>query len=78
MAAWRASCSPSGRALCWWRRSTRRVPPRTYRAWRDLHADALAAVPPQALRVEYGRAPAGGLFVRVRLAEEYLPPGLAS
>lgn len=56
-------------------------PPRAaadYRTWRNLHADALAAVPPQALRVEYGRAPAGGLFVRVRLAEEYLPPGLAS
>ena len=49
-----------------------------HRAWRDRNADALAAVPPGALRVEYGRAPAGGLFVRVRLAEEYVTRGLAS
>jgi hypothetical protein len=37
----------------------------------------LAAVPPEAVRVEYGRAQAGGLFVRVRVAEEHLPAGLA-
>ena len=28
MAAWPASCSPSGHARDWWRHSTRRVPPR--------------------------------------------------
>ncbi len=49
-----------------------------YRAWLERHDEALAAVPAQAFRVEYGRAPGGGLFVRVRLAEEYLAPDLAS
>jgi hypothetical protein len=29
------------------------------------------------LRVEYGRAPHGGLFVRVRIDEGHLPPSLA-
>jgi len=49
-----------------------------FRMWRERNADALAAVPPGAIRVEYGRAQAGGLFVRVRIAEEHLVPGLAS
>lgn len=48
-----------------------------YRRWRAKHARALAAVPPEALRVEYGRAPAGGLFVRVRIEERHLPAALA-
>ncbi|HSE81740.1 MAG TPA: hypothetical protein VLA87_08685 [Gaiellaceae bacterium] len=47
-----------------------------FRAWRERHADALTAVPPEALRVEYGRTPAGGLYVRVRVAEEHMPQGL--
>ena len=47
-----------------------------FRAWRDTHADALARVPPTALRVEYGRAPRGGLFVRVRIDEGDLPDAL--
>jgi hypothetical protein len=47
-----------------------------FRAWRERNADALAAVPPQHLRVEYGRAQQGGLFVRVRLAEEQPAPDL--
>ena len=47
-----------------------------FRAWRERHAQALAGVPPEALRVEYGRALGGGLSVRVRIAEEQLPPGL--
>ncbi|MGH3057636.1 MAG: hypothetical protein ACRDPP_05290 [Gaiellaceae bacterium] len=47
-----------------------------FRRWRDSHADALARVPPTALRVEYGRAPQGGLFVRVRIDEADLPAGL--
>jgi hypothetical protein len=47
-----------------------------FRAWRERHADVLAAVPPEALRVEYGRAPAGGRYVRVRVAEEHTVQGL--
>ena len=49
-----------------------------FRAWRDRHAEALAAVPADALRVEYGRAPQGGLAVRVRIAEEHTPLGLTT
>jgi hypothetical protein len=37
----------------------------------------LESVPPSALRVEYGRAPEGGLLVRVRIDEEHLPAALA-
>ena len=48
-----------------------------FRGWRERHAQALAAVPPEAVRVEYGRAQAGGLFVRVRVAEEHLSAELA-
>jgi hypothetical protein len=47
-----------------------------FRAWRKSHADALAAVPAEALRVEYGRAAGGGLFVRVRIDEAHIPDGL--
>lgn len=47
-----------------------------YRRWRDEHADTLAGVPPAAQRVEYGRAPAGGLFVRVRIDEEHISAAL--
>ena len=39
--------------------------------------DPPAEVPAEALRVEYGRAPEGGLFVRVRIDEAHLPPDLA-
>ncbi|MGH3039562.1 MAG: hypothetical protein ACRDLZ_09210 [Gaiellaceae bacterium] len=49
-----------------------------FRAWRERHADALANVPPEALRVEYGQAPAGGLAVRVRITEEHIPRGLTA
>jgi hypothetical protein len=48
-----------------------------FRRWREHHAQLLAAVPPEAVRVEYGRAQAGGLFVRVRIAEEHLTAGFA-
>ena len=48
-----------------------------FRRWRTEHAAELAEVPAEALRVEYGRAPQGGLFVRVRIDESHLPPGLA-
>jgi hypothetical protein len=47
-----------------------------FRTWRERNAESLATVPPEALRVEYGRAQAGGLFVRVRIAEEHLGPDL--
>lgn len=47
-----------------------------FRSWRSQNTEALASVPPEALRVEYGRASAGGLFVRVRITEEHVPPGL--
>jgi hypothetical protein len=47
-----------------------------FRTWRQSRADALAAVPAEALRVEYGRAAEGGLFVRVRIDEAHIPDGL--
>lgn len=47
-----------------------------FRRWRDAHSDALGRVPAGALRVEYGRAQEGGLFVRVRIDEGEVPPGL--
>lgn len=49
-----------------------------FRAWRERNAEALASVPAEALRVEYGRASAGGLFVRVRIDESQIPAGLMS
>ena len=51
---------------------------KAFRLWRERNASALAAVSPEAIRVEYGRAQAGGLFVRVRVAEEQLPSTLTS
>jgi hypothetical protein len=48
-----------------------------YRRWLAENEASVAAVPGQAMRVEYGRAASGGLFVRVRIDEEHLPPGLA-
>jgi hypothetical protein len=48
----------------------------SFRRWQAEHAEALADVPPDALRVEYGRAPEGGLYVRVRIDETHLPAGL--
>jgi hypothetical protein len=46
-----------------------------FNAWREQHADALAAVPEVALRVEYGRT-GQGLYVRVRIDEEHVPDDL--
>jgi hypothetical protein len=43
--------------------------------WQEEHAKALAAVPPEAMRVEYGRRGAG-LYVRVRIEETHIPPEL--
>jgi len=54
-------------------------PPRAdeaFRRWRDAHERALAEVPTAAMRVEYGRAPGGGLLVRVRIDEEHVPADL--
>jgi hypothetical protein len=45
-----------------------------FRAWRERHTDVLRAVPPDSLRVEYGRTGAG-LYVRVRIDETALPAG---
>jgi hypothetical protein len=47
-----------------------------FRAWRESQAAALASVPAEALRVEYGRAAGGGLFVRVRIDEAHIPAGM--
>jgi hypothetical protein len=48
----------------------------SFRRWQAEHADALGHVPAEALRVEYGRAPEGGLYVRVRIDETHFPTGL--
>jgi hypothetical protein len=47
-----------------------------FRRWHEEHANALARVPAEAMRVEYGRAPGGGLIVRVRIDEAHLPAAL--
>jgi hypothetical protein len=46
-----------------------------FRQWQAANAQALATVPLEALRVEYGRTGAG-LYVRVRIDEAHLPAGL--
>lgn len=46
-----------------------------FRAWQEANVGALAEVPADALRVEYGRT-GGGLYVRVRIDESQLPDGL--
>jgi hypothetical protein len=48
-----------------------------FRDWKDANATALAGVPAEAIRVEYGRTGAG-LYVRVRIDESQLPEGLES
>ena len=45
--------------------------------WQEEHADTLAGVPAEAMRVEYGRALGGGLFVRVRIDEGHVPDSLS-
>jgi len=45
--------------------------------WQEEHAAALATVPAESLRVEYGRAAEGGLVVRVRINEQHVPGSLA-
>jgi hypothetical protein len=46
-----------------------------FRAWAERSAEALAQVPADALRVEYGRT-GEGLYVRVRIDEAHLPTEL--
>ena len=46
-----------------------------FEEWRTAHADALAEIPVNAWRVEYGRTGVGP-YVRVRVDEEHLPEGL--
>jgi hypothetical protein len=48
-----------------------------FREWQSAYAKALAGVPAEAMRVEYGRTGAG-LYVRVRIDESQLPKGLRS
>lgn len=46
-----------------------------FREWQTANERALAAVPAEAMRVEYGRT-GTGLYVRVRIDESHLPEGL--
>jgi hypothetical protein len=48
-----------------------------FREWHAANAEALAQVPAEALRVEYGRT-GEGLYVRVRIDESQLPAGLVA
>jgi hypothetical protein len=47
----------------------------SFREWQAAHAQDLANVPAEALRVEYGRTGAG-LYVRIRVEESHLPAAL--
>lgn len=46
-----------------------------FREWQAANGEALAGVPAEAMRVEYGRTGAG-LYVRVRIDESQLPEEL--
>jgi hypothetical protein len=46
-----------------------------FEEWRTAHENALAAIPVDAWRVEYGRTGVGP-YVRVRVDESHLPEGL--
>jgi hypothetical protein len=45
--------------------------------WQESNAKALARVPAEAMRVEYGRT-GDGLYVRVRVDESQLPAGMST
>jgi hypothetical protein len=45
--------------------------------WRAAHADALAGIPADAWRVEYGRTGVGP-YVRLRVDEAHLPGSLTT
>jgi len=46
-----------------------------FEAWQRANVEALARVPLEAMRVEYGRA-GGQRWIRVRIDERHLPNGL--
>jgi hypothetical protein len=46
-----------------------------FREWQATHADALAGIPAEAWRVEYGRTGVGA-YVRVRVDEAHFPQSL--
>jgi hypothetical protein len=46
-----------------------------FREWQEARADALAGIPAEAWRVEYGRTGVGA-YVRVRVDEAHLPQSL--
>jgi hypothetical protein len=48
-----------------------------FRDWEAAHAEALAGIPADAWRVEYGRSGVGA-YVRVRVDEAHLPDGLTT
>lgn len=48
-----------------------------FEEWRRAHAEALAGIPGEAWRVEYGRTGVGP-YVRVRVDEAHLPVGSAT
>lgn len=48
-----------------------------FKEWQAAHAEALAGIPPEAWRVEYGRTGVG-LYVRVRIDEEHQPESFKS
>jgi hypothetical protein len=48
-----------------------------FEEWRAAHGDALAEVPAEAWRVEYGRTGVGP-YVRVRVDEAHLPEALTT
>jgi hypothetical protein len=47
-----------------------------FRAWQVQHGAVLAGLPPDVVRVEYGRW-GDGVYVRVRVDESHLPPELS-
>lgn len=49
--------------------------PARFQAWREANAAALDAVPVDALRVEHSGFGAGRT-IRIRIAEDAIPPGL--
>ena len=48
-----------------------------FREWQAAHAEALAGIPAEAWRVEYGRTGVGA-YVRVRVDETHMPANLAT
>jgi hypothetical protein len=46
---------------------------RQLESWRQRHAEALAAIPPDEVRFDVGRAVVGGDFARVLVEECHVP-----